>query len=202
MIRCRTVRQLSAQERWDTEFVLSIPDGERAGDVNIRVDLLEDLLEAGGDGGVHPPDIERPIISRRMRLTREMFERFGLTTQCLGCRAIRTGIGYPANLTERCRERIEQELEKEPEGASRVARDRERIKQARQEERSRDMRVVDPEQRPDRVVIEGTRVVIEGTGVVIESSFRVKYSPSKLLLLNFTTFTKVLTGKELNRRIA
>ena len=40
-----TVGQLSAQERWDTEFVLSIkgilwsPDGERARDVNIRVDL-------------------------------------------------------------------------------------------------------------------------------------------------------------------
>ena len=49
VIRCRTVRQLSAQERWDTEFVLSIkgtlwsPDGERAGDDNIRVDLLEIL---------------------------------------------------------------------------------------------------------------------------------------------------------------
>ena len=146
VIRCRTVRQLSAQERWDTEFVLSIkgtpwsPDGERAGDANIRVDLPE----ARGDRGVHPPDIDPPIIPRRMRLTREMFERFGLTAQCLGCRAIRTGIGYPANHTERCRERIEQELEKEPEGASRVARDREN-----------QASVEDPEQRPDRVVIEG-----------------------------------------------
>ena len=102
------------------------------------------------------PDVDPPIILRRMRLTREMFERFGLTAQCLGCRAIRTGIGYPANHTERCRERIEQELEKELEGASRVARDRERTKRARHEERARDMRVVDPEQRPDRVVIQGT----------------------------------------------
>ena len=106
--------------------------------------------------GVHPPDIDPPIIPKRMRLTREMFERFGLTAQCLGCRAIRTGIGNPANHTERCRERIEQELEKEPEGASRVARDRERIKRSRHVERPRDMRVVDPEQWPDRVVIEGT----------------------------------------------
>ena len=112
--------------------------------------------EARGDRGVHPPDIDPPVIPRRMRLTRDMFERFGLTAQCLGCRAIRTGIGYPANHTERCRERIEQELEKEPEGASRVARDRERIKRARHEERARDMRDVDPEQRPDREVTEGT----------------------------------------------
>ena len=158
VIRCRTVRQLSAQERWDREFVLSIkgtpwsPDGERAGDVNIRVDLPE----ARGERGAHPPDIDPPIIPRRMRLTREMFERFGLTAQCLGCRAFRTGIGYPANHTERCRERIEQELEKEPEGASKVARDRERIKRARHEERARDMRIEEPDQRPDREVIEGT----------------------------------------------
>ena len=140
VIRCRTVRQLSgAQERWDTEFVLSIkgtpssPDGERAGDVNIRVHLPE----AGGDRGAHPPpDIDPPIIPRRMRLTKEMFEKFGLTAQYLGCRAIRTGIGYPANYTERCRERIEQELAKEPEGASKVSRDRDRIKRPMHELRT------------------------------------------------------------------
>ena len=34
---------------------------------------------------------------------------------------------------ERCRERSEQEIEKEPEGASKDARDRERIKRARRE---------------------------------------------------------------------
>ena len=158
VIRCRTVRQLSAQERRDTEFVLSMkgtpwsPDGERDGDVNIRVDLPE----ATGDGGAHPPDIDPPIIPRRMRLTREMFERFRLTAQCLGSHAIRTGIGYPASQTERCRERIEQELEKEPEGASKVARDRERMKRAGHEERARDMRIEDPEQRPGREVMEGT----------------------------------------------
>ena len=125
------------------------PDGEHAGGVNIRVDLPE----ARSDRGAHPPDIHPPMIPRRMRLTGEMFERFGLPAQCLGCRA---GIGYPANHTERCRERIEQELEMEPEGASKVARDRERIKRARHEEKGRDMRIEDPEQRPDREVTEGT----------------------------------------------
>ena len=34
-----------------------------------------DLPEAGGDRGGHPQDIDPPVISRRMRLTREMFER-------------------------------------------------------------------------------------------------------------------------------
>ena len=120
--------------------------------INIRVDLPE----AGGDSGAHPPEIDPPIITRSMRFTREMFERFGLTAQRLGCRAIRTGIGYPANHTERCRERIEQELEKEPERASKVAGDRERNKRVRHEERARDMIIEDHEQRPDREVIEGT----------------------------------------------
>ena len=139
MIRCRTVRQLSAEERWDKEFVLSIkgtpwsPDGERAGDVNIRVDLPE----APGDRGAHPPDIDPPIIPRRMRLTREMFERFGLTAQCLGCRAIRTGVGYPANHSERYRERIEHELERSVKELPRSLAT-ERIKRARHEERARD----------------------------------------------------------------
>ena len=75
-----------------------------------------------------------------------MFERFALAAQCLGCRAIRTGNGYQANHTERCNERIEQELEKESEGASKVARDRERIKRARHDERARDVRSEDPDQ--------------------------------------------------------
>ena len=116
--RCRTLRQLSAKKKWDTEFVLSIKgtpwssDGKCAGGVNIRVDFPE----ARGDRGANAPNIDPPILSGRERLIREVFERF-LTAQFLGCRAIRTH-------TERCRERIEQELEKEPERAPKVARDR------------------------------------------------------------------------------
>ena len=113
-----------------------------------------DLPEARGERGARPPDIDPPIILRRMRFSTEMFERFGLIAQCLGCRATRTGIGYLP--TERCRERIKQELEMEPEGASKVARDRERIKRARHEERTKDTIIEDPDQRPDREVIEGT----------------------------------------------
>ena len=82
-----------------------------------------------------------------------MFETFGLTALCLGCRAIRAGIGYPANHTERCRERIEHE--KEPEGAFTVAFARERIKRARHEERARDTRIEDTDQRLDLEVTEG-----------------------------------------------
>ena len=86
-----------------------------------------------------------------------MFERVALSAQCLVAVPFEQELGT-RQTTQRCRERIEQELEKEPEGASRVARDRERIQRARHEERARDMRVEDHEQRPDREVIEGTGV--------------------------------------------
>ena len=80
------------------------PDHERAGDVNsVRI----------------PPRPEaaavrvRQILThqssrRRLRPKTEVFQRFGLTAHC-------------------------QEIEKEPEGASKDARDRERIKRARRE---------------------------------------------------------------------
>ena len=122
----------------------SSPDGERAGDVNIRVDLPE----AGGDRGVHPPNIHPPIIPRRMRFTGEMFERFAnawvavpfeqdLGTLQTTLSAVAKGLSRSLRLQGRSRQR-------------------ERIKRARQEERARDMRVEDPEQGPDREVIEGT----------------------------------------------
>ena len=102
------------------EFVLSIkgtpwsPDGERAGDVNIRVDLAE----ARGDrGGRIRQILTHQSSPEECASPGRCFERFGLAAQCSGCRAIRTGIGHPANHTDRCRERIEQELEKEPPGS-------------------------------------------------------------------------------------
>ena len=101
-------------------------------------------------------DLLEATCDRRVRVTWEMFERFGLTAQCLGCRSIRTGVGYLADHSERCRERMEHELEKEPEGSSKVARGRERIKRARHEERASDMRIEDPDRRPDRDVIKGS----------------------------------------------
>ena len=58
-----------------------------------------------------------------------------------GLPCLPNGIGYLAKHAERCRERIEQEVEKEPEGASKVARDRESIKRAKHEKRASDMRI-------------------------------------------------------------
>ena len=158
VIRCRTVRQLSAQERWDTEFVPSIkgtlwsPDGERARDVNIRVDLLR--LE------VTEVRIRQILTLRSSPGDCASLERCsrGLVSppKCLGWRATSNGNWVPSKPHRAMSRKIEQELEKEPEGASKVARDRERIKRARHEERARDMRIEDPEERPDREVIEGT----------------------------------------------
>ena len=135
MIRCRTVRQHSAEEGWDKDFVVGIkgtpwsPDGERA-----RDDIRVDLFEVGSDRCALPPEIDPPIFPGRMRLSREMFERFGLAAQRLGFRAIRTGIVYLANHTERCCGRTEQGLVLPRSVAT------ERIMRARHEERARETR--------------------------------------------------------------
>ena len=97
MIRCRTVRQLSVEERWEKEFVLSIketpwsPEGERAGDVNIRVDLRE----ARGDRGAHPPDVDPPIIPHQ-RDVREVWSH----RQTFGCCAKRLSTNSRKSLKE------------------------------------------------------------------------------------------------------
>ena len=96
------------------------PDGERAGDVNIRVDLPE----ARGDRVCIRQILTHQSSPEECASLGRCSRGWVSPAQCLGCRAIRTGIGYPANHTERCREKIEQELEKEPEGASKVAQDR------------------------------------------------------------------------------
>ena len=82
--------------------------------------------------------------------------------RCLGCSAARTGVGYPANHTQLCRERVERDLEKELEAASKVARDRESFTRARYEERARDVRLEDFDQRPDHQVVEGSGALSGG----------------------------------------
>ena len=165
MIRCRTVRQLSAQERWDTEVVLSIkgtpwsPDGERAGDVNICVDLPE----ARGDRGAHqsspgecasPGRCSRGLVSPPNVWVAVPFDRELGTPQ--------TTLSAVAKGSSKSSRRNLKELPKS------LA--TERIKRARHEERARDLRIEDPDQRLDREVIEGTRASSsrDGAGNEIE----------------------------------
>ena len=111
------------------------PDGERAGDVSIRVDLPE----ARGDRGVHPrilTDQSSPVerCSRGLVSPPDAWVAVPFEQELGTCQTTLSDVS----------ERIEQELGKEPEGASRVARDRERIKRARHEERARDMKSCAP----------------------------------------------------------
>ena len=119
VIRCRTVRQLSAEERWDKEFVLSIkgtpwsPDGERG---RRRQHPCGSPPRLEAMEAAHPPDIDTPIIPRRTRLTKEVFGEVLSHRPMLGmpCHSHRSWA--PANHTERSLKRIQRELEKEPEG--------------------------------------------------------------------------------------
>ena len=82
---------------------------------------------------------------RRMRLTRETFDRYGLTAQCLGCRAIRTGEGAPCK-SHRALQSVKgwsanssRSLKELP----RFARDRERINRVSHVERASGIRTDD-----------------------------------------------------------
>ena len=84
VIRCRTVRQLSAQEMGhriraqhqrypralQTESVLEMSTSVW---ISLRAEMTEACIRQ---------ILTASMIPRRMRLTREMFERFGLTAQC------------------------------------------------------------------------------------------------------------------------
>ena len=87
VIRCRTVRQLSAQERWDTEFVLSIKGTPVLSRRRVcwrcqhpcgsppRAELTEACIRQ---------ILTAPIISRRMRLTTERCSRGLVSPPMLG----------------------------------------------------------------------------------------------------------------------
>ena len=157
VIRCRTVRQLSAEERWDEEFVLNIketpwsPDGGRVGDANIRVDFLR--LEATG---VRIPQI----------LTHQSF-----SGECASSGRCSRGLVSPPDVwvavpSEQELGTLETTLSAVAKGLSMISRSSlrelsrslatERIKRATHEERARNIKIEDPDQRPDREVIEGT----------------------------------------------
>ncbi len=67
--------------------------------------------------------VEKEIVRRRLKLTKEDVREFGMTAGCRGCAAVNRG-GQAVNHSEDCRKRIKEELVKK--GDSRVSREREK----------------------------------------------------------------------------
>ena len=80
---------------------------------------------------------------RRMKITKKVLEKTGFTEGCEGCRYMQAGMDEQREHSEKCRQRIEEELAKTEEGQRRIkaqeSRNR-REKRRRKEEKRRRFR--------------------------------------------------------------
>ena len=168
VLRCRTVRPVDAGSKWDASFVDTMkgtpwaPDGNNVGVINIRVDVPK---SEEVERMPRPLEMGPEVARRRMKLTKQDFAQHGMTARCPGCAAIRRG-GPAANHTERCRERVEAEIAKTPEGATRLERAKHRFDEAVAEAFEKRLRVGEPSaERPsDQAVQEPDRSPIRADG--------------------------------------
>ena len=130
MISCRTVRQQSNEKTRNKAVALGIKGtpGSLDGKPSVgrpHQDWLARVTGGKGRRRCSAPDMEPFMVFIRTRLAGGLAEMYGPLLSAKDVKEVRTGIGYSANHTERCRARIQREWEREPEGAARAARDRE-----------------------------------------------------------------------------
>lgn len=121
VVKARDVRRQPDEDRWDRDRVKAIavsPMAPTAGvaDMRVKTYIRPGLLNPE----VPRPTADRAATSRRCRLTRKDFEDYGLTVGCGGYKAIARRSTDSVNHSEQCRNRIEKELMKSAEGATRV----------------------------------------------------------------------------------
>ena len=127
ILKASAIRRVGAHRRWDAEGLLRVKvvpwdhiqkDAE-PGAVTVRwLDpaMLPKASEPASDGPQR----------RRARIHKEDYLKHGFTEGCLGCRAlIQGGDTRPHNPA--CRDRMEEELKKTPEGRARIQKGQERI---------------------------------------------------------------------------
>jgi hypothetical protein len=116
VIKARAFRRKgSEKERWSQEHVKSIggvpwePIPGREGiEIKSSVNLPRDETEIKET----EHGVEKEVIRRRLKITKEDVKRFSMTPGCKGCVAVNRG-GQAVNHSESCRARITEELEKE-----------------------------------------------------------------------------------------
>jgi len=127
VIRCRDVRRLAEDKRYDVEMLEKIkgtPWSPLGGDAMLEVptNIKTETLRPD-ENDEYRPDIN----IKKMMITKEDIKKFGKSERCGGCRAVTGGQGQRQSHTDECRKRIESELAKDPVGAERVERNRRRV---------------------------------------------------------------------------
>ena len=139
VIKAFAIKRLMEKERWSLEAVKNMPgtlmgpDPNRPGRdrVPIRIEARVDREAehpSGSDG--------RRKQVRRMKITRKVLERTGFIEGCEGCRYMQAGMDEQREHSEKCRQRIEEELAKTEEGQRRIKAQESRT-QARKEKEER-----------------------------------------------------------------
>ena len=151
-IRCRTVRRVPFDERWNADKVFSIigtpklpaPSRRNPHAIDCR-NADEGPPQATGDAQrARPPDQpdrefpepaearHRDVDIRELRITDKILDKFGgpdtYTPGCMGCDAKQAGTYYAKGHSLECRQRIYEEMKKTVEGREMLARKDERMK--------------------------------------------------------------------------
>jgi len=126
VLRCRDVRRLSLEKRFDVDLVKKIRGTPWAplGDdtmLDVPTKIIVDKPTTHDDA-----DHEyRPDKMKRMMIRKIDVEKYGATPKCPGCRA--SIEGRRQNHTEECRVRLEEEMRKTADGAERIERNNRRL---------------------------------------------------------------------------
>ena len=151
MVRAYAIRRQDEDSRWSAVWVQSLqgtpqqPDPRKA---SVAIPIMV-RFDAATEGEPVPAGLPRQEKGRRMRLTDNLFEKYGYTANCEGCRCKLTGMGDRKPHTEECRKRVEEAMEGDEEGREMKRQDVERQKRRLAEALEESMR--DREQ-PDAVV--------------------------------------------------
>ena len=128
-LTCRSVKQRPSNERWSAEALgkmngqpwsMSGAPQQTFKDVSIKEAEPKQQEDKEGEQG---------NTRRRVQISRKDLQKHGYSTKCAGCQAAKGG-GQAKNHTERCRRRIEAELEKTVEGRRRLANAKSRLDEA------------------------------------------------------------------------
>ena len=127
VIRCRDVRRLSEERRYDVDKVKNIKgtpwaplDGTTLLEVPTHIQTERPRIEEDQE---YVPEIN----VKRMMIRKEDVEKYGATKNCGGCQAVEEGRGRRVNHTQECRNRIEEEMKQDPNDAMRIERSKRRI---------------------------------------------------------------------------
>ena len=94
---------------------------------------------------VEVPPVAKQPIKRRLKLTRQDFEKYGYTPGCSGCENAQTG-SYGRDHSEECRKRITERIESTERGKAKVESAAKRMDEAVAEELEKNVTIEEPDE--------------------------------------------------------